>query len=128
MSKYAKFIVTDLKNVHHIPQYLYSYDAALDFYNSMPHDDVLADWVIIARPESNSISDFDKLSIFSAELISYIDDEKSAYEAWGNDEEVEVLEKLKIFIDSKLKDEPAYSVSQAIHNMYTEVIELRGKS
>jgi len=75
-----------------------------------------------------AISDFDKLAIFSAELTSYIDEEKSAYEAWGNDEEVEVLEKLKTFISSKLKDEPAYSVGQAIHNMHTEVIELRGES
>ena len=51
MIKYAKFIVTNLKNPHHIPQYMYNYEQALGYYNSVPHDEVGTDWVIICRPE-----------------------------------------------------------------------------
>ena len=69
----------------------------------------------------------DKETVFTAELLSYLSDEIAQYDAWGNDEEVEVLEKVRDYVDSKLKDKPAYSVSQVIHNMYTEMIELRGK-
>lgn len=51
MSKYAQFIVTNLKNEFHIPQYLHSYEAALEYYNMRPHDEDITDWVIICRPE-----------------------------------------------------------------------------
>ena len=51
MIEYAKFIVTNLKNPHHIPQYMYNYEQALGYYNSVPHDEVGTDWVIICRPE-----------------------------------------------------------------------------